>query len=66
MDGKLQATCEASLVHGSELADARAAVWQSAASHLQDVRDAAESLAASQVRACPPLPPFHNSRPLAV
>ena len=44
-----QAACEASAAFGSELADARAAVWQSAAGRLLEVRDAADNLASAQV-----------------
>lgn len=49
-------------MHGSELADARAAVWHSTASRLQEVRDATDSLATAQVRAArgsPPTPSLH-------
>ncbi len=45
-----QAECEASMMHGSELADARAAVWQSAAGRLLEVRDAADNLVRAHVR----------------
>ena len=48
--GAAQAECEASMMHGSELADARAAVWQSAAGRLLEVRDAADSLVRAHVR----------------
>ena len=48
--GLLQAECEASMMHGAELADARAAVWQSAAGRLLEVRDAADGLVSAHVR----------------
>jgi len=50
MLGAAQAECEASMMHGAELADARAAVWQSAAGRLLEVRDAADGLASAHVR----------------
>ncbi len=49
--GLAQAECEASMMHGAELADARAAVWQSAAGRLLEVRDAADGLVSAHVRA---------------
>lgn len=48
--GLAQAECEASMMHGAELADARAAVWQSAAGRLQEVREAADGLVSAHVR----------------
>ena len=50
MPGLAQAECEASMMHGAELADARAAVWQSAAGRLLEVRDAADGLVSAHVR----------------
>ena len=38
------------MMHGAELADARAAVWQSAASRLLEVRDDADGLVYPHVR----------------
>ena len=44
------------MMHGSELADARAAVWQSAAGRLLEVRDAADNLVRAHVRRSTPIP----------